>query len=192
MWMPVAIDSTQPEERLRTIVKQVSPTLILLSTSNKALAERLHACRVFPLDLKALENVDTHLQTLLPLFSPSNMLAVIFTSGSTGVPKGVVLTHRNFATSLLPHQKFVNIEAASRVFDFTSHSFDFAWSNLCLILVAGGVMCIPFEMEREKRHCRSSRTFPNHIRVLNPYLGAYTPKRRPSLFRQPDYWRRTI
>lgn len=71
----VAMDSTQPESRLRSIVQQVNPKLILSSVSNEALASRLSDTTVVSLDRSRIPEAPTDFTaTTLPKIRPSDIL----------------------------------------------------------------------------------------------------------------------
>ncbi|KAL6811929.1 hypothetical protein J3E69DRAFT_377169 [Trichoderma sp. SZMC 28015] len=143
----IAMDSTQPESRLRSIVQQVNPKLILSSVNNEALASRLSDTAVVGIDRSRIPEAPTDF--MLPKISPSDLLYVVFTSGSTGVPKGILTTHENFASAATHQMDILHIHEGTRVFDFVSYSFDVSWSNHLQTLICGGCLCIPSEWERK-------------------------------------------
>lgn len=165
MWMPVAalavmkagaasvaIDSAQPEERIRTITSQVrtdKPLVVLSSVANGELAQRLEADEVVLVGLDRLPDPLPERYPGLPPVSPSDVLYVVFTSGSTGRPKGAVITHRNFYSAIVYQRQHLGYHSDSRVFDFSSYAFDVAWSNLLNTLSVGACLCIPSAAERE-------------------------------------------
>jgi long-chain acyl-CoA synthetase len=63
--------------------------------------------QVFALQEEALE--EERKKALLSRVQPDTVASLIFTSGTTGKPKGVMLTHRNFAFM---------VSELSRVFEF--------------------------------------------------------------------------
>ena len=114
LWMPVAmlgvmkagyastvLDPNQPEARLRTIVRQVQPALILSSGPNQSLGRKLAAESAGPSVLVVDADLWHHHaqpgsedKMQLPAVDPSRLLSVLFTSGSTGVPKGIEMSHQ--------------------------------------------------------------------------------------------------
>jgi amino acid adenylation domain-containing protein len=89
----VALDSTNPIDRLKAILEDSQAQLIITSERNKEIANTLAASG---LQILNLDSMDPDLsRENLPLRLNSKNLAVIFyTSGSTGKPKGVLLDHR--------------------------------------------------------------------------------------------------
>ncbi|KAK5999215.1 Nonribosomal peptide synthase atnA [Cladobotryum mycophilum] len=167
MWMPVAalavmkagaasvaIDTSLPEERIRTITTQVfagveKPKVLLSSVSNDTPARRLEADEVIIVGLDQLTGLIYEQTPKLPVVSPSDMLYTVFTSGSTGRPKGVMITHQNFYSAISYQRDALGINSSSRVLDFASYAFDVVWLNLLKTLTAGGCLCIPSAAERE-------------------------------------------
>ena len=148
----VALDVQQPEERLRVIINQVRPKLILSSASKIGLAGRISTGEILVVDSTRFSEPHT-----IPIVNnhvsqrktcPSDILYVLFTSGSTGVPKGVVVTNEAFSSAVTHQAERLLIGEGSRVFDFVSYSFDVTWSNLLHTLICGGCLCIPSEWER--------------------------------------------
>ncbi|KGO55086.1 AMP-dependent synthetase/ligase [Penicillium expansum] len=190
MWHPVAalgvmksgaaclsMDSTQPESRLQSIVRQVNPRVVLASAKTAGLAGQLSDAEVMIIDQDYLDLVAKDILTQpLPTVHPSNVLYVVFTSGSTGTPKGVVTTHQNFASAAVHQAEMLRIQPGTRVFDFVSYSFDVSWSNTLQTLIRGGCLCIPDELERRndiagafnRMNCNYSYFTPSVVQSLDP------------------------
>ncbi|KAM4065675.1 AMP-binding enzyme [Hirsutella rhossiliensis] len=150
----VAVDTSQPEERIRTITAQVftgagRPKILLSSEANHALAQRLEADEVLITGHEQCLGPVIEPSPELPVVKPSDVLYVVFTSGSTGRPKGVIITHQNFYSAISYQRDAVGVDSSSRVFDFSSYAFDVAWLSLLKALTAGGCLCIPSAAERE-------------------------------------------
>jgi amino acid adenylation domain-containing protein len=175
----VAMDVTQPEDRLGTIVKQVGSHFILSSAANEDLADRLVEGRgtVAVVDSAHLERGATLHDTNLPAVKVSDKLYVVFTSGSTGTPKGVVISHTNFVSAIKHQQEAFGYSRSSRVYDFASYAFDAAWGNVLHTLTAGGCLCIPSEVDRRGNISESihnlgvnyTKLTPTVARLLEPY-----------------------
>lgn len=189
-WTPVAMlgvmkaggvsintDITQPEDRLRTIVDQAVPQLIVSSVSHESLANRLSQCKVVTVGKKVQDLESTGSQ--LPLISPENRLYVVFTSGTTGTPKGVIITHSNFC-SAIKYQQALGFTSTSRVYDFASYAFDVSWSNALHTLTAGGCLCIPSDEERKEDIAKSIRNLKANYADLTPTVAQFlTPANIP-------------
>lgn len=146
----VALDIKQPVARLKAIIDQVKPSIILCSAGQKATADHLGKSIAIVIDTAFIEKISPpEVTQRLPTISSSSPLYLIFTSGSTGIPKGVVVTHTNFASAIRHQNKALGWSEKSRVLDFASYSFDVAWATLLRTLCAGGCICIPSEHDRQ-------------------------------------------
>ncbi|KAL4926546.1 uncharacterized protein BDV17DRAFT_293345 [Aspergillus undulatus] len=143
MWMPVSvvavmkaggagvmIDSTQPIERVRSMISQVDANVILVLRDNAHHATHFEGVKHLVVDqasVDALPDFEAAI-SLQNAVQPSNIVYVSFSSGSTEKPKGA-------------------FGHAFRVFDFASYAFDVGWSNL-FQLTSGGCLCISSEYQR--------------------------------------------
>jgi amino acid adenylation domain-containing protein/non-ribosomal peptide synthase protein (TIGR01720 family) len=178
----VALDTTQPLERLRTIISQIDVRMILASRQHRNLSKQTHEAPVLVVDGDALKTMDRNRKLERILVDPADDLCVVFTSGSTGKPKGVRLTHRNFATAIDCHRSIFNVSSTSRIYDFASYSFDFAWSNLLLTLFSGACLCVPSEHERRDDPVTSIARFRATFGFFTPALARiFKPELLPSL-----------
>ncbi|KAJ5520326.1 nonribosomal peptide synthase [Penicillium fimorum] len=175
----VAMDSTQPEERLRTVVQQTEPDLVLVlsSSANRELASRLSSQPVVVVDESLLDKLSrTHaVGEFLPV-TPSDKLYVAFTSGSTGMPKGAVITHSNFS-SAIQHVRAssVSIDHTARVYDFVSYAFDISWFNVLQSLTNGACLCIPSEADRSDDLAGSIHRLRATFAILTPSTAGLLP-----------------
>lgn len=158
----VVLDSTQPINRLRSIVQQVQPKIILASISNEELASELVdgpaitqiVSRTFLDGLTSIATPDSRdLEEAVP--QPSDLLYVVFTSGSTGIPKGVLISHSNIASTAIQRRDILGFKPNIRVLDFASYAFDMSWFNYIFTLYTGGCLCIGSqeEMHNDLSYC---------------------------------------
>lgn len=189
-WMPVAmlgvmkaggasvtIDCSLPEQRLRSIVSQVSPQLILASERQVQLAGRLTSAPVMTVDTSLTQSLSPSLEyNALPTLQPSDALYIVFTSGSTGTPKGAVMTHKGFSSAIRHQAQALRYSANSRTYNFVSHSFDAFWHDVLRTFAAGGCLCVPSEYDRmndlagsfERLRANSISVTPSSARLIDP------------------------
>jgi amino acid adenylation domain-containing protein len=193
MWTPVAqlgimkagaasvvLDASQPEERLRTIVNQVNPRLVLTSVHNEEVTRCLSTNPVMVVGETALaQRAPSIAESELPVILPSDRLYIVFTSGSTGVPKGATITHSNFASAIQHQQKALQFRAGQRVFDFASYAFDVAWSNFLHTITAGGCLCIPSDEERKQDIPAALQKYRADYAHLTPSVTWFSPDDLP-------------
>lgn len=184
------LDQTLPESRLVSIIQQAEPALIVSSTSNVALSKKVRgsSVSVFTLDWEVAHafmknNFDsTSTKESLPKVDPSDLLYAIFTSGSTGTPKGCLMEHRNFSSAVALQQQVLALNAMSRMYDFSSYSFDAAHWGMFHVLAAGGTLCIPSEDERKNELSESMRRFKTTDVFLTPSVArSIDPTKVPTL-----------
>ncbi|KAE8150554.1 hypothetical protein BDV25DRAFT_139713 [Aspergillus avenaceus] len=180
----VALDVTQPVERLRTIASQVRPRVIVTARESETLASQLlEGATVIHVEGTAgLPRISALDRSRFPNVVPSNRLFIVFTSGSTGTPKGVMITHSNFCSAITWHGKVTRLGPRSRVFDFASHAFDGVWVNVLQTLHAGGCICIPSEDERHNDLTGAIQRLEANFTYLPPSLLRHLdPQSVPSL-----------
>ncbi|KAE8146387.1 hypothetical protein BDV25DRAFT_143753 [Aspergillus avenaceus] len=177
----VAIDVTQPEDRLRSIMHQIQPTIILASMAMSDLAGHLEAGFVVTVDRNSLSAMQPKTVDL-PTVDPSSMLCMVFSSGSTGMPKGIVLSHTNFNSALRYQKDTLGIRAATRIFDFASYAFDAAWFNFLHSVSSGACLCIPSESARRDDLAACMNQMRVDLALLTPSIArTLDPVTIPSL-----------
>ncbi|KAI1658823.1 acetyl-CoA synthetase-like protein [Daldinia decipiens] len=177
----VLLDPSHPIERLRSICKSLSATVILSSVQSAQSAAELVATVIeigdAKMDVFSAVNTRAHSAT-----APSNALYAIFTSGSTGVPKGIVSEHSSFHAAVSPYIKAVGLDQKSRVFQFSSYAFDVTIFDTLMTLISGGCLCVPSDDDRWSNVTSSMQYFRNSHASLTPTVARILdPKDLPTL-----------
>ncbi|MFH9499792.1 amino acid adenylation domain-containing protein, partial [Streptomyces globisporus] len=134
------IDTTYPADRIRFMIEDARPTLVLTHATAAGLWQ--DGTPTLLLDDTAtqreLASFDTADLATAP--DPAHPVYVIYTSGSTGVPKGVVTHHTGLINLALAQSDQWHIGPGSRVLQFASPSFDAAASEVFTTLLTGGTL----------------------------------------------------
>ncbi|PKW14739.1 amino acid adenylation domain-containing protein [Saccharopolyspora spinosa] len=147
----LALDPDYPAQRLRHMVDDAKPRLVLTADPRADLPVTLLSCYDSPASMR-----------ILPRPELDDAAYVIYTSGSTGTPKGVVVPHRGIGKLLATQRERVGITADSRVLQFASPSFDVAFWEICMGLLSGGTLVV----------------VPSDRRVPGEPLAEYTRRHR--------------
>ena len=147
----VPLDPRYPSSRLRMILNEIKARVVLCSNSCIPLAESVCQDAIaVDYDAKALlYSEKTDLDDVQGLAVQSTAPAyVIFTSGTTGRPKGVVVQHQAFCSTIIHKARVYRRTSQSRVLSFASYAFDNCLDEELLTLAVGGTVCIPTEDEK--------------------------------------------
>jgi amino acid adenylation domain-containing protein len=136
----VPIDPEYPNERIRYILNDAHPAIIL---TQQKLKERITGNEV---QIVCLDSGWKQIAAAPVLKSsqpaPDNAVYVIYTSGSTGAPKGVVNTHKGVVNRLLWMQREHHLTPTSRVLQKTPFSFDVSVWEFFWPLITGASLAI--------------------------------------------------
>lgn len=169
MWVPVCqfavmkagaastvIDPSQTEARIKTIIDNAGHGLVLCSPATAPLVSRVTERQSLVVEKGTVAALSETIlkadgfEMTLPAVKPSDLLYVVFTSGTTGNPKGVKITHSNFASAIKHQNEHLNFKPTARVADFCSYAFDVSWSNFIQTMAAGACLCVPSEQARKQ------------------------------------------
>ena len=123
----VPVDISMPEERIKSIVDQVKPGIIVgdLKNYNKNVSKN----EIY--DIMENENYNEINQIFI---KPEDIYYIIFTSGSTGVPKGVKVTYNNLDSCINWLKELTKIENKV-ILNQANFSFDLSVADLYLSLI---------------------------------------------------------
>ena len=164
-----------PEARLEQILRQIQPSLMITSPRNIDLCSRL-CDRVMTVDATSISNVQHAEPLASETVKHTDTLYIIFTSGSTGTPKGCMISHGNMSTSIARLKKRYSLDKTSRLYDFSSYSFDAHHWGMFHTLCAGGTLCVPSDIQKQDQLEDSMRLYnvtdmlctPATARMINP------------------------
>ena len=132
----VPLDTTYPEERLKMMLEDAQPAVML---TREKLLPRLpqYRARVVCLDRDGPGIASKGWQSPRVSLSPEDLAYVIYTSGSTGKPKGAMNTHGGLRNHLLWRQATFPLGLSDRILQRISISFDPSVWEIWGPLVAG-------------------------------------------------------
>ena len=131
-----SLSTSDPVDRLQTLVRQVNAKLILVNTISRAGVSSLNVpiVDISEVTESPLSLNDTQMEELSRVDVTSESIShIVFTSGSTGVPKAVQIRHRNF----MDYTQSQVIETEDVVLQLTSSTFDSHLDDIHGALVRG-------------------------------------------------------
>lgn len=132
------LDIKYPEQRLKAILEQVRPALLI---SENLSFHCIETNRVFTLESDFQETfVHEEREYILALREQcidTDLLCIINTSGSTGIPKAVALTHRSFIDYIESVSAAGLVDDGEIVASLAPIVFDHYSFELCLLAVKG-------------------------------------------------------
>jgi amino acid adenylation domain-containing protein len=137
----VPLEATYPRERLRLMLEDAAPGVILTQSNLISLLPQSSA------ELLSLDQFDwkggteAARQNLYGVSQASDLAYVIFTSGSTGRPKGVMVEHKGICR-LARNTRYVRIQAGETVAQMASHAFDMSTDEIWGALANGAALVI--------------------------------------------------
>lgn len=171
------LDPTLPESRLRALLQQTLSDLIISSDLNQKFCSRLVstvlvvAPDTIPTSQEKGDNQISSVTILYPHVRPSDLLYLVGTSGSIGTPKICMATHANLSTAVLRQSRSHHLDKTSRMYDFSSYSFDASHWSLLHTLCTGGVLCVPSEEQRRGCLVESLHTYAATAVFLTPTVA---------------------
>lgn len=185
------LDPSQPIGRLHEIVGQVQAEVCLVSRETDSLfpAPQFKTIKISENGWPPHNaNNDLYLAKTDSTDNPevpresSDLAYIIFTSGSTGKPKGVMIEHGSFCSGACVRAELIHRNKNSRVFSFSSYSFDTSIEDVLTTLIVGGCVCIPSEHERKNELAEAIKRYrANTLDTTPSAIAAITPEDVPGL-----------
>ncbi|WP_232666822.1 non-ribosomal peptide synthetase [Pseudonocardia sp. TRM90224] len=133
----VPLEPSYPEDRLRHMIRDTAPQVLL---TDRELPARLadlgpHVVRLGGPATSTADSPAVPMSTEQPAY-------VIYTSGSTGLPKGAINSHRGIGNRLLWMQDAFGLTAADKVLQKTPFSFDVSVWEFFWPLMTGATLVV--------------------------------------------------
>ncbi|MDR7276984.1 non-ribosomal peptide synthetase [Catenuloplanes atrovinosus] len=144
----VPVDPAYPEERVRLILGEADPALVVCVGKTREAVPADFADR-----LLVLEETDliAGAAARLPRVRPDDAAYVIYTSGSTGTPKGVVVPHAGLGNLAAAQIARFAVSPSSRVLQFAALGFDAMVSEVLMALLSGARLVMAPEQDLPPR-----------------------------------------
>ncbi|MEU4804698.1 non-ribosomal peptide synthase/polyketide synthase [Actinosynnema sp. NPDC023587] len=152
------VDPSYPRARIEHLLRDAAPIAILSTVDTNPTGDAL---LLDDPGFRALWDAAPAVEPDHGL-RPEHPAYVIYTSGSTGLPKGVVVTHEGVPALVATATRSLGITAESRVLLFASISFDLAFFEWAMAVLAGGTAVV----------------VPAHRRVASHELTDYIAEHR--------------
>ncbi|MET7637294.1 amino acid adenylation domain-containing protein [Streptomyces sp. NPDC005438] len=145
----VPLDPRYPEDRVRLILEDARPRLVLTDSDHASLPLLRERADLLVVDEETtIERVAAHPESAVtdadrgtPLL-PDHVAYVIYTSGSTGRPKGVLVQHSGMAGVLASTPPMIGLGEGSRVPHVLSPAFDVGVYEVLETLACGATLVL--------------------------------------------------
>jgi len=138
----VPVDPAYPEERVRFIVDDAQPRLVLCDAAAKEVANQTLGASHPLVDVTALLATDAPEHNPSLTIASEDLAYIIYTSGSTGRPKGVMGMHRPVVNLIEWIASTFAVGRGDIMFFTSSLSFDLSVYDIFGILASGGCIRI--------------------------------------------------
>lgn len=143
----VPLDPSFPKERLRIMLEDAEPAVLLTDDPHLELAEELGGRQVRILNTSRLERCADAPNPAVPC-NPLDLAYILYTSGSTGRPKGIAFLHRNLLHTTMCLINNLFFSPSDRVTWLHSASFAASVVDIYCCLLTGGTL-YPWEAKTQ-------------------------------------------
>ncbi len=161
----VPIDPNTPAERIRLVLDDTSPAVILTQHSLQGRLPETNATLIC-LDEPAPAPEEDGTRPPESGVQSGDLAYVIYTSGSTGRPKGVMVEHRAIVNTVHWRDRDLTLFATDRVLYNLSYTFD---PSICIIfptLAVGGTLILAAPGEEYDPHRLLERVIRERVTIL--------------------------
>ena len=135
------LDSSYPEERLLSMVRDAAPPIIVVEDEHRAAFSRTGA-QIVSLDRDGEHIARCPESNTVSGAMPASLAYVMYTSASTGPSKGVMIEQRS-VTRLVVNTDYIGIREGDQILQTGSMAFDAATFDIWGALLNGGSLHLP-------------------------------------------------
>jgi amino acid adenylation domain-containing protein/non-ribosomal peptide synthase protein (TIGR01720 family) len=146
------IDATNPEERIKYIIRDSNAYMILIQTHliDKIREALSHLAREKIIDIEESSIFSTDsLEPDIKDINPGDPAYIIYTSGTTGKPRGVMIRHQALVNYITWADRFYVRNQAVNFPLFTSISFDLTMTSIFTPLISGNAAVLYRDDEKK-------------------------------------------
>ncbi|MFI5214384.1 MAG: amino acid adenylation domain-containing protein, partial [Gemmatimonadales bacterium] len=138
------IEPAFPDERLRDILADARPAMLLTDPAGRAraIAAGFSADRILDVVQHAAPVRTPSGPPSPPWLTPSHLAYVIYTSGTTGRPKGVMIEHRSIANLVASDIETFRLQPGDRVAQGSSAAYDSSVEETWLAFASGAAVVL--------------------------------------------------
>lgn len=180
----VPLDLSYPSERLRAMIEDARPRVVLGDSAALAELDRM---------VGKVPTLERPAPAFAPMFAASEHLAyVLFTSGSTGRPKGVAMGATPLEHLIRFHAAHPRLGRAARTLQFAPLSFDVHFQEIFSTFACGGTLVmVPEAVRRDPVQLHAALCEKKVERIFLPYV-ALQMLADASVAEVPQYLREVI
>ncbi|MCP3390761.1 amino acid adenylation domain-containing protein [Bradyrhizobium sp. CCGB12] len=143
------LDPAYPAERLRQIVDDARPKVLIADEAGSAIFAHGTCEIVDPQTSATAVAAQADPTDFVKGLTSRSLAYIIYTSGSTGRPKGVMIEHRGLVNLALAQQTLFEVSSHSRVVQFASFSFDASIWEIVMALCSGATLFLAGSREHQ-------------------------------------------